>query len=137
MRVETLAQVYLDRQRLPPRDHPAPVHEQRAHEAQHDDRRDVETQLVRVTGRERVVDHVLRDPDQRDLTALVADREDGRDDERDLVRAQKSEQTEEGLTVARRLGHPWNLAARVGVDLRKLGAYPCGRALDATAPSRS
>src|SRR6266487_1979285 len=113
--IEALAQVHLDRERLPARDQPAAEHQNCANDPQRDDGADVHPQLVRVARSERVVDHVLRYPDEGDLTALVADREDGRNRQRGLVGPEKSEQSEEGLAVARCLGHSWNLAVRESV----------------------
>src|SRR5439155_19922386 len=60
MRVETLAKVHLDRERLLPGDHPAAEHQDRTNDSQRDDRADLDPQFVRIVARERVVDHVPR-----------------------------------------------------------------------------
>jgi hypothetical protein len=67
--IEALAQIHLDRERLPARDHAAAEHQDRTNCPKRDDGADVHPQLVRVARRERVVDHVLRYPDEGDLTA--------------------------------------------------------------------
>src|SRR5262249_4361416 len=109
VRVKAVAQVHLDRERLATGDHPAAVHQDRAEQAQRHDRADVDPELLLVVRRERVVDDVLRHPDERDLAALVTDREHRRDDERKRVRPQEPEQAKKRAPVGNR-GHPENLA---------------------------
>jgi hypothetical protein len=84
--VHPLPHVHLHRERLPPRDQPAAAHQNRPNEADDDDRNDEEGQRVLVAGAKRAVDHVLRQPDQRDRRCLRSDGEDDRDRERGLVR---------------------------------------------------
>ena len=92
VRVEALAHVHLDGERLFPRDEPPSRHERRPQHAEADDRPDVHPELARVVRSDRVVDHVLRHPDERDLRSLRRNGEHDRDDERDLVRPEEAEQ---------------------------------------------
>ena len=99
-----LADLRILRHRAAPGDEPPPGHQAGTQQAEADDHPDVLPQLGRVVRRNRVVDHVLRDPDERDLCALGGDREDDRDDERDLVWTQEAEQTGECLAIRRCAG---------------------------------
>ena len=115
MGIEALAQIHLDRERLLTGDQPARGHQERAGKAQADDRPDKNPELARVVRRDRLVDDVLRDPDERDLRALRGYGEDDRDDERDLVRTQEAEQTRKRPAIrrGRSIHHPFNLAPAV------------------------
>ena len=104
VRVEVAAQVHLHGERLAAGDHPAAVHQDRSEQPQRDDRADVDPELLSVVGRKRVVDDVLRHPDERDLTALVADGEQRRDDQRQLVGLQEPEQAKKRAPIRNR-GH--------------------------------
>ena len=101
VRIEALAQVHLDSERLLPRDQPPCGHEDRAQRAEADDRPDEDPELAGVARRDRVVDRVCGDPDERDLRTLRGDCEDRRDDERDLVGTQEAEQTGECHSIRR------------------------------------
>ena len=101
VRVEPLAHVHLDRERLLAGNQPPGRHQDGASDAECRRLRPTyEPQLLPVVRRERAVDHVLRDPDQGDRGGLRADREDDRDDQPQLVGAQEPEQTGEGVAVA-------------------------------------
>ena len=91
MRVQALAHVHLDGERLFSGDESASRHQHRTREAEADDRPHEEPELVRVLRAERVVDDVLRHPDDRDLRGLRGDGEDDRNRERELVRPQEAE----------------------------------------------
>ena len=103
MRVEALAQVHLDVERLLAGDEPAAAHEHRRDEAEDDDRPDVEPELMRVVVRQRLVDDVLpRHEDEGDLARLRADREEDRDHEAALVRAEERKKPRERAAVGNR-----------------------------------
>src|SRR3954463_3338539 len=125
MRVEALAQVHLDVERLLAGDEPAAAHEHRRDEAQDDDRPYVEPELVRVAVRQRLVDDVLpRHQDERDLTRLRADRETDRDDEAALVRAEERKKPRERAAVGDR-AHPFECSEVVLCSCR-MDAAPDG-----------
>jgi hypothetical protein len=140
VRVEALSQVHLDGEGLPSRDHPPAVHEDRAREAEGDDRPGEKPELRGVVWAKRGVDHVLRDPDHGDHRALIADRESRRDGERDLVRLQEAEQAKEGLAVSNGLGHQGNLAVAprltAAAEPVELLVDQCGRSGDSGAICR-
>jgi hypothetical protein len=81
MGVEPLTHVHLDRERLLAGDQPPPGHQARAREPKADDRGDEKPELACVVRCDRLVDDVLRHPDERDLCALRPDREHDGDDE--------------------------------------------------------
>ncbi len=116
LRVEPVSHVHLDAQGLASRDQPATDHQHGLDGAEADDRPDEDPQLARVARPDRTVDDAPGGPDQRDLRGLRADREHDRDDERDAVGAQESEQADERRAIRRRFGcHRSSLASRFRV----------------------
>jgi hypothetical protein len=100
VRVDPLAHVHLDVERLLAGDEPAAEHQRRRGKAEACDRTDVEPELCRVVVDECLVDHAAaRDPDEGDLRRLRADREHDRDHEAALVRPQEREQPRERAAV--------------------------------------
>ena len=121
MRVEALAHVHLDRQRLAAGDQAAAGHQDCAHEADRQDGADEDPEHLVVVRGERLVDHGPGQPDERDRGALGEHREHDRDGQRELVRAQESQQPGERLAITGSLLHPRNLAIhRVATDPREL-----------------
>ena len=101
VRVELVAQVVLDGERLPAGDHATSVHQHSAHEPERDDRPDLEREKPPVlTSVELVDDHPGQDGNQ-DAGHLRGDCEERRDGKRHLVRAQETEQPRERVPAAR------------------------------------
>jgi hypothetical protein len=106
--VELLPHVHLDGERLAAGDQPPARHQDGSDDAHDDDGDHEERERPRVARPERGVDHVLRQPDERDRRRLRTDGEGNRDGERDLVRRQEAEQACERASIERsgRLFHP-------------------------------
>jgi len=100
VRVEALAHVHLDVERLLAGDEAAAEHENRRDEAESRDRADVDPEPMRIVVIQRAVDHVAaRHPDERDLRRLRADREHDRDRDAPLVRPEEREEPRERAAV--------------------------------------
>ena len=95
VRVQVVAQVVLDGERLLPGDEATPEHERSAHESERDDQRDLERQLPGVLGAGELVDHRPGQDRNEDGGGLGPDREDRGDDERRAVRTEECEQPHE------------------------------------------
>ena len=76
MRVEIVTKVVLHRERLSARDHPAPVHENSAHEPEPYDGCDLEGEQARVGIPRELVDDNSRDDRHQDARYLRGDREE-------------------------------------------------------------
>jgi hypothetical protein len=119
VRVQPVPQVHLDAERLLARDQPAADHQRRLRDPEPDDRPDEDPQRVGVARPDRLVDHALRHPDQRDLRRLRANGQHDRDDERHAVGAKEADQAKKRPPVAHPL-HPFESSQRVS-------GYRCAR----------
>ncbi len=106
VRVQLVAQVVLDPERLPPGDEAPAHHAQRLHEADDQDEDDVELELAAVVGLDRLVDDRGRDQDRARSRRPARRREDHRDDQRELVGAQEPEETGERLAICEQVLRP-------------------------------
>ena len=102
MRVERAAHVELDAECLLARDQAPAGHEDRAGEADQQDRRDDQLQRVPVVPFERACEPGSGQERGRELRRLREDGEDDRDPERPLVRPQEREQADERSPVRHR-----------------------------------
>ena len=110
LRVERVAHVELDAERLPPRDEPAAGHEERARHPDGEDERGDDIELARLRRRERLPEPRPGQVRHPDRGRLGADGEQDGDDQRPLVRLEEAEQAHECLSIQRLRCHSRNLA---------------------------
>src|SRR5437016_2071250 len=108
--VEGAAQVHLDPEGLVARDQAAPDRRQRLRDADRNHDPDQEHDRVAVVALD-CRDDGARQPDEAERPRLRGEREQHRDDEGDLVRPEKPEETNESPAVAGRRGHALRLRA--------------------------
>ena len=140
VRVEAVAHVVLDGERLPARDQPAADHEERLGHADRDDAADLERERRSVpVALERVHDGAGEE-DDHDGAALREDGQQRGDDQRAAVGAQEAEQAGEGPAVGRPAHRPSVAAplapARLRLDTAGLWSFR-RRGMRAAATSRS
>ena len=99
LRVERVAHVELDAERLPARDQAPARHEDRARRADAEHERGDDVELVAALGVDRLLEPGSGEVRDRDRRGLGADREHDRDDQRPLVRLQEAEQADERLAI--------------------------------------
>ena len=109
VRIEGLAHVLLDPERLPARDQPATGHQQRLHDPDGDDRRHHPEKRLRAALRLDSLDRLADEQHDRDRRRLREHGQDRRDEQRALVRPQEAEQADERAAVWD-CAHPLNLA---------------------------
>jgi len=105
LRVEGVAHVVLDAERLPARDEAASDHEQRFEGADGEDHPDLDSKRRRVAGAAELVDYDAGEHQDRDCGSLRGDRERARDRERRSVGSKEPEQADEGEQVRTPSGH--------------------------------
>jgi hypothetical protein len=109
LRVERVAHVVLDGERLAARDQAASGHEQGAERADGDDGDGDSVELAVAVRRDRVIEATSGQVRDDDRSGLGADREDDRDDHGNAVRPEETEQAEERLAIRDRRCHGWKI----------------------------
>ena len=125
VRVQALAHVLLDPERLLAGDQAAADHERRLQDADGHDRRDHPRERFRAALLLDPFDRLADEEDDRDRRRLRQDGEDRRDHQRSLVRPQEAEQADERAAVRDR--------AHASERIRTTSRFTCVRAL----PSRA